>query len=219
MPLPIVALDRVAHIGTLDPADRGSVFSYSYEGHGLSVSVDPEEWEAIARLGGLPWHLLSKPGGTFVDYWSLGARRRRQIAGWGVHRGYVVRRAVWAAEWWDDELETSLTSLHVTRREALGEVDDIEGAVKRTVTLEATARLRRRLGMDVGLDVFDYVLECYVEDAHPEVDGIWWADAYGPLSAPRGVILPGHVSAWTAAPLPRSEAAGLLGVSDSMDDV
>jgi hypothetical protein len=74
---PVRWISRVAHIGTLDPAAKGA---FSWEAHGLSVSLHPEEWEAIARLGGRPWHLLERTGGVFLDYWSLGEKHRRTIA-------------------------------------------------------------------------------------------------------------------------------------------
>lgn len=44
MQLPLLELDSVFHIGTLDPVDKGARGS-SLEGHGLSVSLCPEEGE------------------------------------------------------------------------------------------------------------------------------------------------------------------------------
>jgi hypothetical protein len=198
--LAVLRIDRVAHIGSLDRADKGR---HSYEGHGLSVSVDPHEWEAIARLGGLPWHLLSRTEGRFVDYWSLSTRSRRGIARWGLQRNYLQRRIAWSASRWDDELEDTFTTCHDTKQEALEEleVDDQEGEVRRTTVLAGTAHLERRTEMSSPQDGFDLALVCYVEDHHPDLDGVWWQDRHGPLSAPRGVILPARLAQWTVAPL------------------
>lgn len=51
MDLPILDLDSVVHIGSFGPSDKDSRGS-SYEGHGLSVSRDPDEWEALSKFGG-----------------------------------------------------------------------------------------------------------------------------------------------------------------------
>ena len=55
--------EPLTHIGTLNPKDKGRL---SYEGHGLSVSTCPEEWQRIARLGGLPWHTFEKRRSSFL---------------------------------------------------------------------------------------------------------------------------------------------------------
>ena len=49
MNLPIVSFDSVFHIGTLDPADKGSHGS-SLEGHGLSFAASEELVETWERL-------------------------------------------------------------------------------------------------------------------------------------------------------------------------
>jgi len=194
---PLRSLGRVCHIGTLNPADKGD---FSWEAHGLSVSLHPEEWEAIAKLGGLPWHLLERDGGVFLDYWALGRRARRRITHWGVQHGLVERQFVHARSWWDDELEDTMRSFHATRADAVEENDalDGEGNISRVVTHPGTAALEQRTGMTApDLDAFDAMLVCYVEDAHPDLDGVWWADRHGPLSAPRGCIVPARLAHWS----------------------
>jgi hypothetical protein len=210
----MIALPAVAHIGTLNPADKGRDFAFSHEGHGLSVSVDPEEWERIARLGGRQWHLLRKDSGRFLDYWALTRRQRLAITSWGIVRRYVVRKVVWAARLWDDELEETIVTYHETKQLAREEQDGA-GEVRRAGTLEATQLLSRRLGMTVGFDAFDHLLVCYVEDQHPQLDGVWWEDAHGPLSAPRGVIRPARIPDWTVTPLGRRDADRALHGDDA----
>lgn len=196
----------------LNPAEKGA---FSWEAHGLSVSVHPQEWEAIAKLGGRSWHLLAgKDGedGVFLDYWALGPRARRRIAHWGVARGLVSRRFVHARRWWDDELEDTMITLHDTRAAALDEAEGLDpGGVFRVVTYPATAQLERRIGMSApAFDAFDALLVCHVEDEHPDLDGVWWADRHGPLSAPRGCIVPARLSHWSRRQLERTDAERLL---------
>ena len=52
MNLPLVSFSFVHHIGTLDPADKGSRSS-SLEGHGLSFAATEElveEWERLLHV-------------------------------------------------------------------------------------------------------------------------------------------------------------------------
>ena len=44
MDLPLASFDTVYHIGTLDPADKGSRGS-SLEGHGLSFAASRSSWK------------------------------------------------------------------------------------------------------------------------------------------------------------------------------
>jgi hypothetical protein len=207
---PVLCIPRVAHIGTLDPADKGA---FSWGAHGLSVSLHPDEWEAIARLGGRPWHLLERTGGVFLDYWAPDAKRQRTIARWGVAHGLVERRYgyVYARRWWDSELEGTMSSYHATRGEALEEAGD-EGEIRRMLSHPGTARLAQRIGMSPPeLDAFAALLLCYVEDEHPDLDGVWWADRHGPLSAPRGAIVPARLAHWSRRRLAPVDVEQLLG--------
>jgi hypothetical protein len=206
---PIVRLSRVCHIGTLDPAEKGA---FSWEAHALSVSRHPEEWEAIGRLGGRPWHLLERAGGAFLDYWALREKSRLRVALWGLGRGLVERRFLHARRCWDSELEDTLTTHHATRAEALAQADgDSEQKIRRVVAYLATETLEKRIAMKPPeLDAFDALLLCFVEDEHRDLDGVWWADRHGPLSAPRGAIVPARLARWTRRPLDPSDAERLL---------
>lgn len=207
--LPLRRLSRVCHIGTLDPEDKGP---FSWESHGLSVSLDPERWEEIAKLGGRRWHLLERDQGAFLDYWSMSPKLRRHIASWGISRGLVRRQLVFALHRPDTELADTMITLHATHADALAEADeDPDAEIKRTVSYPGTAALTARTGMPPPeLDAFDAMLVCHVEDAHPHLDGVWWQDRPGPLSAPRGCIVPARLPEWTVSTLARSHAARLL---------
>lgn len=207
---PLLRLPRVCHIGTLNPADKREV---SWEAHGLSVSLHPEEWEMIAKLGGAPWHLLERADGVFLDYWALGRRTRRQITAWGVENGLLTRRYVHELTQPSEDEATVSTSLHATRKEALSEceLDAQPVSIRRVVAHSATEKLTHRIGRHLlGLDAFTEALVCFVEDEHPEIDGVWWEDEHGWLSAPHGCIIPARLERWSRRPLAREGADRLL---------
>lgn len=210
MEFPTLAIRRVAHIGMLERADKQRS-SFSWEGHGLSVSVHPEEWEMIARLGGRPWWLLENSNGRFLDFWALTDAQREEISRWGVSGGYAEQRIMWAAGYYDDELESRMVSYHVTRELADEEASE-QGDVEEVLVLHPTERLSARLGMRSPSDCLDHLTVCFVEDECPTLDGVWWTDTYRPyaLSAPRGVILPARLDDWAVEPLDRSCAVELL---------
>ncbi len=99
--LPVVHISSVFHIGSLDPADKGD---QSYEGHGLSVSRDPFEWERIAKLGGQTWWRLDCDTGAFCDFHAINKRLRRLIRAWGVEQELVTEGVMWEYSWLDEEL-------------------------------------------------------------------------------------------------------------------
>jgi hypothetical protein len=202
MDLPTRRCDEVFHIGTLDAADKGSVFSSSYEGHGLSVSECPEEWERIAELGGLPWWELSRPGGRFADAHMLDEEQRACVEAWGIGQGLVERVLAYKVSWYDSDREDSVYMLFIDETEArdeLGEAEDEERQdrkLEKVEVLQGTTLLDSDMGFSTGLDCFDFLLITYVEK-ETELDGVWWDDILdGDLSAPRGVIFPERVSAW-----------------------
>lgn len=93
---PTITLARVWHIGTLNAADKAGRYTQSLEGAGLSVSVHPEAWNEIARLGGLPWHELTQPGGIrLLDRHRLTVDELATIADWARHENLAVDAYAW----------------------------------------------------------------------------------------------------------------------------
>lgn len=104
MPFPILVIPEVYHLGTLDPARRGSRFSSSYEGHCLSVSRTPHAWMRIARLGDAPLNLLSRENAQFLDMHGLTPENREEIAAWAVSVGLASHETLWRS--WYVDVET-----------------------------------------------------------------------------------------------------------------
>ena len=103
--LPIIELLTVHHIGSFDPRDKGGR-GESYEGVGLSVSLHPDAWMAIARLGGLPEWSLTAPdgGGRFLDVHALTVPQRGEIESWAQATDLTRNEPRWEVSWVDAEV-------------------------------------------------------------------------------------------------------------------
>lgn len=196
----LVTFDEVAHVGTLDATDRQD---WSYEGEGLSVSVNPDDWSAIARLGDAPTWTLTRTDGEplrFVSWHDLDPRARTAVRAWGTEQGWIAEKTVYRVTYlgMDDNGYDTICSFEATTAEdaeeeaALCDVDpdhpDTDFLV--TTAWRPTADFPdRRIGRDD--DPTDVLLAHYVREQRPDLDGVWWADAYAPesLSCPRGVLV------------------------------
>jgi len=227
-PLPVVELDTVYHVGTLDPADKGTCGSTrSYEGHALSVSSCPAAWERIARIGGSWWE-LHRPAGAFLNAHELEPEQRQQIADWAVEHGLARRARCFTVSRYDADFDDERAMSFSSRREAIEEAVDViaednpeEPTARELInrvgvgeTLTGLEPLDRLLGFSAGEDCFDYCLLAYVETERPELDGVWWWDSYGYLSAPRGGILPRSLRLWERRELDGEERAELEWVGE-----
>lgn len=201
-PVSVRSLTRVWHIGTLDRRDKGRR-GPSFEGDGLSVSVDPDAWEEIAKLGGLPRWVLTNPRGRFVEFHALTEIQRTAIADWGITHGLVCKKDTWALSYYDEELEDRCTLEIDDEAEACETLDDLlehdpdsEPELKPAETLAVTSKLCERIGFK-PLDAFDVLVALWAED-ETTLDGVWWADRLAPelLSAPRGVIVRRALPNW-----------------------
>src|SRR3546814_7378418 len=103
--VPLVSFDALWHRGTMDAADKGCR-GESHEGHGLSVSTDPDAWEEIAKLGGEPLWELSRDGNRFLDAHGLSECHRRTMSDWAESEGLAVRADAWRSEEHTSELQS-----------------------------------------------------------------------------------------------------------------
>jgi hypothetical protein len=194
--LPIARLRRVYHVGSLNPQDKG-VRGPSLEGRGLSVSLHPDAWTRIAKLGGLPWWELKNPAARFLDVHRLSETQKEQIKAWAVGHGLAEEKQGWAVTWYDDELERECEMHFIERHQASQELDEGK-ELKPVPTLKATEKLNTHAGHNIDpLLVFDHVALRLAEEVLG-VDGVWWGDVLDPvgLSAPRGVIFTQHLNRW-----------------------
>jgi hypothetical protein len=201
--LPLRRLNRVFHVGTLDPTHKG-VRGASQEGNGLSISLHPEEWTQIAKLGGGDTFKLSRKPGLFLDFHKLSKARREQLTQWGLTQGWCEMQPRWKLVWVDSETEEPVHMLLDTEVSARSEQEfrqeeDESASVEPVQVPVLTPTALERLGFKVdALSTLDMLATFYVEDC-TEFDGVWWNDMLDPyaLSAPRGVIVRSRLPQWT----------------------
>lgn len=197
---PTLTIEEVTHIGTFQEQDKG-IRGSSLEGHGLSVSINPEDWQRIAQLGGLPWWRLTNSRTQFLSAHDLSNKQREAIKQWGLTQGLVTAERNWRLTFYDSEQEDYCSTLFTSHDEALSErkfMGEEETKLGHVAVIKGTAYLKERIGMSSDGDAFDHLLCVYVEDECPGLQGIWWDDEAGYWSAPRGVILPRCVANWSA---------------------
>lgn len=219
MRTPIIELDAVYHVGTLDATKVGlNSGKGSQEGNCLSVSLCPNAWQAIARLGGYGTHLLSTTNGAFLDGLAVAQDTDllESIVDWGIAEGLVESATRWRTWYHDDEREEwgyFLSSSAEAALEELRSSQDVEDAeeaeapegrepIETISVLIGREALRVATGFALGKDddATDALLvEWSRRGPHGlHLDGVWWNETHDPdiLSAPRGAILPERVRDW-----------------------
>jgi hypothetical protein len=207
-----LTLPFVAHIGRLDIGEKNSG---SYEGAGLSVSINPGAWSQIARIGSEGFILKKEDGSDaeFVDAIHMIKEHKKSVIEWARDSALIEDREIWIASYFDTETNKRCFFECSSREEAEDEIEDLErGKVtgpKLVVT--ATKKLLAREGHSPDQATsssltFDLALMQYVQ-THLDVDGVWWAevldvDAY---SAPRGVLFTNRLDQFSRFPMDFSE--------------
>lgn len=232
--LPLIHLDRVYHIGTLNSAHKGRTHNaHSLEGGCLSVSCCPMAWRRIARLGGGHLFELHRPEGAFLDLHAAldNERIRQEATEWARDEGLIEMRQMWRAWYFDDELGDWCWSIHASHEDAQNEALDAamsdvpadigapEGheGVEVIRVVAGTPLFNERVGWSRSddRDVADMAVMLWAQSALPsrhgiQLDGVWWRENYDParLSAPRGGLFPERMSDWKRARLDWSAAPG-----------
>ncbi|WP_150129394.1 hypothetical protein [Bosea sp. RAC05] len=177
----------------------------SYEGSALSVSLCPEAWSRIARLGG-PVREIDGAGQAFLSFHDMDDDARATVIDWAEASGLAERTSVWKAWRWDDEVEAWSFMICPSQAAALAEVSDEDdsdlppGATALTepmgiIRLTEAGALRAD-GYGRDCDATDVATLFWIEDVlreqMPDIIGLWWEERFDPdaLSAPRGAIVP-----------------------------
>lgn len=191
--LPAATFSHVVHIGSLDADEKRG---WSLEGDGLSVSTEPEAWEEIAGLGGNQWWTLTKSNNVFLDAHELSDEQRDVINNWGVERGYLVKQDGWRIEWFDDEMDDTMSTVLDTEEEAREELDTME--VDQEPVLVEQLVAGPNFPDAAGASNADQVILSVWADEMSDFDGVWWNDDLAPehLSAPRAVIFKSRLAEW-----------------------
>lgn len=187
--------DDLVHVGFCTGKPRPHL---GHEGPLFSCSNCPEDWQAIAQLGGAPsWHVLprNRDGFLLLGMHEIPPELVRSLMLVAQARGLVQPHTVFKAF---QTLEDDLAfSLHLTQEEALSESS--EGEVEAYPGWNSTPTLnqfwRGEPGIQVGLfHVLDAAIAYLGQDCAC-VDGLLWDDLYDPaaLSAPRVGLFPNRI--------------------------
>jgi hypothetical protein len=240
MEFPVITLGRVFHVGSMNPADLGANSGKtSQEGDCLSVSLCPNAWSQIARIGGQT-HLLAKAGATFLDVLELrrSGEAMASVREWGLANGLVEVRDLWRSWLFDDESDDWRSFLFSTAESAFDEAldrddydapDDVPGpdgkpGIEKVAVLVAAGDLSRLSGMECrpDEDATDAMILAWARAEGESalgrgLDGVWWSEDYDPdcLSAPRGGIFKERVLEWKSGRV----ATGTIDDQETMDEM
>lgn len=222
---------EVFHVGDL--SKPAAVRDSSYEGTGLSVSLHPNEWARIARLGGNTYRLIRKDGaaGRFVDMHRLSKRERAELDRLAQQAGWLTDTTVYRVKFYDSEAEEARFFEFASREAAEREADGMEdengdpAPVEEVASFAPTDRLltrwqQRFSGAVEAGDAARNAGWLFALEDTGRYDGSWWNDNLDPsnLSAPRGVIFQNRVAEWSAVPVTTAgEASGATAPDLSYD--
>jgi len=205
--LPAVQHREVFHVGAEPSGVHPKRSAMSYEGPGLSVSVHPEAWRKIARLGDAPvWRLRRADGtkGQFVNMKKLLRDEARVVAllDEARARGLVEGAGAYRLTYRDGETGQRAYIDFATEAAALENREEFGGTVKPVAAFRALPTLQRWWREFFTKDVPDSFAReaAIIAVLHGSgLDGLWWPDRFNVLhlSAPRGVIFPAALSLWT----------------------
>lgn len=221
---PFVEHTVVFHVGEMDPSLKGSAHASSLEGNGLSVSLHPEEWMQIAKLGGRPTWSLKIPAdrpAQFVDAQALKPEHWQTVQEWAVRQGLLLPTELLKLQWHDEEssadrfmlynasVPKEVADAHLEFEELSENDPDSRSRIERISSFSATPAMDARVGFAVDVAIAkDIALTLYTEDVLFNADenaeiafsGVWWDDLLDvhALSAPRGVINLRSLPRWRA---------------------
>jgi hypothetical protein len=135
----------------------------SYEGPCLSVSLCPNAWIRIARLGGHPCHKLTRPGAAFLCVTSLEREAVDAIRAWAVDTGLLEAVDAWRGHCWDEEADEWRWFDGPTREWAEAEVLSASGA-------ECLEDVIDERGVPEGLDLVMPLFEAVRQAGMPDDD-------------------------------------------------
>ena len=185
----------VYHVGQLDPSKKAHL---SHETNlGISVSEVPKAWRAITPLAG-EYYKFTNPHGRFLDKHALSEKDKRIILEWGDDMGLIEKSTVYKVTYYDDEMESDISSLYRSREEAEREAETPEDIEEVSDYYTPTSRFNKIIGWKISpVMAEDYLIILYAHEKL-NVDGVWFDDDLDVLrySAPRGTIFDNRLKNW-----------------------
>lgn len=192
---PIKKITTVFHVGDLNIKNKST---FSLEGSGLSVSINPDEWRKIAQLGNRDLYMLTNKNGIFVDGNKLNKQQKNNVISWGIENMYITQSETYKVYWYDDELDDDVCMEFSTYDEAKEQAGDEEIEVNKGGILPTSLLFSTSMQSKIDpSQTFDLLLTVFVEK-NTDYDGIWWNDKLDVMnySAPRGVIFNSKLNDW-----------------------
>lgn len=190
------------HVGSLDISKRKN---NSHEGRGLSISTEPEAWEAInkGRTVG-DTHLVSKSSNKFVDMLRIDKGVYEELFSWGVSNGYMEQVVVYKVYWYDDELEETVYQELYDIDDVKIELEDMDISYEEAIedevleVLEGGYSVTSKFKNETGSEHKDLIVSLYCQNENIVVDGLYWNEtlSISKYSAPRGVIFDNMLGTW-----------------------
>ncbi|MEP1315004.1 MAG: hypothetical protein ABJK83_00230, partial [Parasphingorhabdus sp.] len=119
--IPTRNIDQVFHVGSLDVQSRTT--RASLEGPCLSISLHPDEWGQIARIGGPVWELTS-PGAVWFDAVNVGDDLAAEMESWAIQEGLAEEATLWRSWFFDGESDDWSYMICDSREKAEYEADE-----------------------------------------------------------------------------------------------
>jgi hypothetical protein len=185
----------LVHLGTMDINNKKKD---SYEGDGVSVSVNPKEWRRIAQLEGAEFILKNKDS-KMADFYSMD---NDQLNNWGVDNNYIAPCKGYRVQYFDDELDRDVYSDYLTPEDAFEEAEAMgmeQGDVLIVNKYKPTKKMLSAISVSTDHMQYDrHLFGLYVQENNPDHDGVWFADKLDVLgySAPAGMIFKNKLDNW-----------------------
>lgn len=188
-------LECVYHLGDLNLSDLSArpLTSYSLEGNGLSISLHPNEWQKIARLGGRNKYRLTKSNPNF---YISNQNNIEQAIEWCIENNFLIKAKKYRAFQTDEEGEEfyfELSSLKAAQFES----DDVRPVIGYKFSEKGKHYWQNFCSSKIDHSLAEDYAPVFYAEAHG-FDGVWWNELLDPdaLSAPRGVIFQNKLAEW-----------------------
>lgn len=196
MKLPIFTIDKLYHVGNLNPTEKQS---FSNEGQCLSASVCPFAWISIIRKNG-QYHELEKPKAKFLDIvqFKNSSSLEKRLLKFGKEEGLIEYAKVYEHHFHSGDLDEDMVQRSLKKEDEWDNDDIVE-----KMDWIGTALLAEKTGHDSkhieAKDPRDLLAICYAEhlsiNEKYDLDGIFFDHEYDPiaLSAPSFGIFPHRI--------------------------
>lgn len=224
LPFPIKSLRRVFHVGLLGYGRQPSRWADSQEGTGLSVSLHPEAWIKICKLGGRTTYELrptNQARGRFVNMTRLPRDLRERLTQICVARGDLTPAPCYRVWFYDEDEddgsdesgmvcmafsdEATARSEFEARCEDLDPGDQGEWWHPRfevvsswAATDKLQARWQQTFTSQLSVSNARAMALLFLLEDETDFDGAWWEDRLDPYAyhAPKGVIFQSRLPVW-----------------------